>query len=55
MFKDIEGHWAKAEIEAVAAKGLLTGYPDGNFHPDEPVTRAQLAVVVARLLRYLDK
>ena len=44
-------HWAKKEVQAVAEEGLLAGYPDGKFYPDEPVTRAQLAVVLFRLLR----
>ncbi|BCV23306.1 glucosaminidase domain-containing protein [Gelria sp. Kuro-4] len=51
VFRDIEGHWAKADIEAVAKAGLMSGYPDGRFGPDEPVTRAQLAAVVNRLLK----
>lgn len=50
-FPDIVNHWAKKEIQAVAEEGLLAGYPDGKFYPDEPVTRAQLAVVLFGLLR----
>lgn len=50
MFRDIDGHWAKNDIEKVAQERLLTGYPDGRFGPDEPVTRAQLAAVINRLI-----
>lgn len=46
---DITGHWAEADIRAAQAKGLLNGFPDGTFRPDEPVTRAQLAAVLGRL------
>jgi len=55
MFKDIEGHWAKADIEKAAKDGVLSGYPDGRFDPDGPVTRAQLAAVANRILAKLPK
>lgn len=34
---DINGHWAKGSIQDMVAKGILEGYPDGTFRPDEPV------------------
>jgi murein DD-endopeptidase MepM/ murein hydrolase activator NlpD len=37
-----------AAIAAVDAAGILTGYTDGTFGPDEPLTRAQLASVLVR-------
>lgn len=46
---DITGHWAEKEIRWCLDKGLMKGYPDGSFHPDKPVTRAELAAVLARL------
>jgi hypothetical protein len=55
QFPDIEKHWAKTDIEAVTAAGLMTGYPDGLFHPEDPVTRAQLAAVANRILAKLPK
>lgn len=54
-FSDVAAtHWAKADIEAVAAAGLMSGFPDGRFGPEEAVTRAQLAAVIARLFRILN-
>jgi parallel beta-helix repeat protein len=47
-FADIEGHWAKPYIEALATKGILTGYEDGTFRPSEPVNRAQFAVIIQK-------
>lgn len=47
---DYAGHWAEAAIEKVKAAGLMSGYPDGKFKPDQPVTRAELAAVLARIL-----
>ena len=42
--------WAVPSVERVEAAGLMTGYPDGKFHGDRPVTRQELAVVAARML-----
>ncbi len=56
IFKDVpNNHWAKADIETVVKAHLMSGYPDGRFGPDEPVTRAQLAAVMARLLMMLNR
>lgn len=49
MFTDLEGHWAKAAIEQMAELGIIGGFPDGSFRPNEPVTRAQVAVLLQRL------
>lgn len=37
VFKDIGGHWAQKAIEAMVTQGILNGYPDGTFRPNEPV------------------
>lgn len=41
-------HWGKGHIESLAEIGLTQGYADGSFHPNDPVTRAQLAVMLVR-------
>lgn len=46
---DVKGHWAEASIRKAMEKGIIKGYTDGTFKPDEPVTRAQLAVILDRL------
>jgi len=38
---DIEGHWAKSEIETVLKLGISANYPDGTFEPDQMITRAE--------------
>lgn len=49
-FSDVpEEHWAKSAIEEAAARGEMQGFPDGLFHPEEPITRAQAAVLLQRL------
>lgn len=49
-FPDTAGHWAEPFIAWARAMGLAGGGPDGTFGPDQPVTRAQLAVMTARWL-----
>lgn len=49
-FTDTAGHWAEAAIRTCAEAGLLFGDPDGQFRPDDTVTRAELATVLARLI-----
>jgi N-acetylmuramoyl-L-alanine amidase len=46
---DITGHWAEPSIRKAIEKGVMKGYTDGTFKPDDPVTRAQLAVILDRL------
>lgn len=47
-FSDVPaGHWAEKYIAAVQEAGYMTGYPDGTFGLGKPVTREELAVVVA--------
>jgi hypothetical protein len=43
-FSDIGSHWANAWIEQLYDEGLTAGYPDGTFRPNNPVTRAEMAV-----------
>ena len=45
---DITGHWAEKDIRWCIEHGFMKGYPDGSFKPDQPVTRAELAVVLRR-------
>ena len=50
-FSDIEGHWAKTVVEEMAAKGVLNGFEDGTFRPDESVTREQFAKILVETLK----
>lgn len=45
-FNDISGHWAESTINKWANYGIISGYPDGTFKPDSPVTRAELAKIL---------
>lgn len=54
MMKDIQGHWAEPSIAKALKTGVLNGTAPNCFSPDEPITRAQLAVLLDRL-HLLDK
>ncbi|MEG6568804.1 S-layer homology domain-containing protein [Thermoanaerobacterium thermosaccharolyticum] len=47
-FKDISGHWAEKEINDWTSKGLIAGYEDSTFKPDNPITRAEFIALVNR-------
>ena len=49
-FRDVtSAHWAFASVERAAELGLVTGYSDGTFRPDAPVTRAQFVLMLWRM------
>lgn len=48
-YSDVEGHWAQPAIERWSESGILNGYEDGRFGPNDPMTRAELAAVLYRL------
>ena len=43
---DIQGHWAYSYITQGIQAGFISGYPDGTFLPDKPVSRAEFAKMV---------
>ena len=43
-------HWAAKQINELSEQGVLVGYPDGTFQPDELVTRAEFAAMAIRAL-----
>ncbi|KYG90537.1 S-layer homology domain-containing protein [Metasolibacillus sp. FSL K6-0083] len=49
-FKDIGSHWAKSDIEAAVAQGLLKGYEDNTFKPNNNLTRVQAVSILVRAL-----
>ena len=49
-FTDIDDSWANEFINIAAENGLINGYPDGSFKPDQLITRAEAMTVINRLL-----
>ncbi|MGE8006753.1 S-layer homology domain-containing protein [Lysinibacillus sp. NPDC093216] len=54
-FTDIENHWAKEYILKAAEEGIMKGYADGTFRPEQNVTRAQAATMLVRSLGLTTK
>jgi len=44
------GSWAKEAVATAVQKGIVAGYEDGSFRPDAPITRAEMAVMLAKAL-----
>jgi len=55
-FSDVpQNHWSYDAVNTLQEKGLVEGYPDGLFKGDRPMTRYEMAMVVARLLARLQE
>jgi len=48
-FPDMSGNDDEHTISRWQEAGLISGYPDGTFRPDDPVTRAQFAKIISDL------
>lgn len=54
-FSDLTNeHWAYEPIIEMANKGILSGYPDGTFLPNKPITRAEFAKILVLSLNLKD-
>lgn len=48
-FYDVnEGDWFNSSVSAMAAMKIISGYPDGGFHPSANITRAEFAAIASR-------
>ena len=52
QFKDVSPkHWAKTSIAKGVKMGWIAGYADGNFGPDQSITREEISVILARVMK----
>jgi len=51
LFTDIDNHWAKIDINYLAGKGIIKNTADMEFRPDDPITRAELAGILANAMK----
>lgn len=49
-YKDVVGYWGEAYVSNLAARGIIGGFPDGTFHPNDNITRAQFAAIAVKAL-----
>ncbi len=55
-FSDVPAnHWAYQYLQSLAADGVIEGYADGKFKGDRPLSRYEMAVVVARVIAKLQQ
>ena len=48
-FKDVSSkHYASGYIASAVDRNILGGFPDGTFRPDQPITRAEAAIILTR-------
>ncbi|RXZ81543.1 hypothetical protein EBB07_14565 [Paenibacillaceae bacterium] len=55
-YPDVEAsRWSARYIAALTEKKLMAGYPDGTFRPKAPISRAEVAVLIARMELHTKK
>lgn len=47
-FTDIANHWSSEAVIRMASKGILEGYEDGTFKPNNNITRGEITAVLSR-------
>jgi hypothetical protein len=47
-FSDVAGHWAEELIREAVFGGFITGYEDGTFRPDQPISAEHFAAVLTK-------
>lgn len=50
-YNDVSGHWAESEINEWSQFGIIQGF-DGNFRPDDSITRGEMATIIQRIMYY---
>ena len=48
-------HWAAPYVKVGVTNGLVTGYPDGSFRPDDQVTYEEAVTMLLKVLGYTDE
>ncbi len=51
-FPDITGHWAEDDIIELAEMGIVNGYDNGNFGPNDYITRAAITKIALNAFEY---
>lgn len=47
---DIKSHWARLQIDHLHSRDLISGYPDGSYHPDAYVTREEFVTLLVKAI-----
>jgi hypothetical protein len=54
-FADVNGHWAKKYINAIITKGIMSGYADKTFKPDNKITVAEVCAILSNSFTFKTK
>ncbi len=55
LFADVpDDAWYTEAVENLVEKGIIQGYPDQTFRPSNSVNRAELVVIIDRLIEYIE-
>jgi S-layer homology domain len=54
-FSDTQNHWARLFITALAQRGIVNGLPNGIYRPDNSLTRAEFAAIIAKAFAKVAK
>ena len=49
-FSDIKEHYSREYVDAMISKGIINGYNDGTFRPDNLITRAEISKILSLAL-----
>lgn len=49
-FSDTAGHWASSHIESLSSKGIINGYEDGAFKPQNLISREEAAQILSNYI-----
>lgn len=52
VFRDARGHWAYDEIDAYVRRGVISGYGDNTFKPDNGISRAEFLTLLSRVYNW---
>lgn len=52
VFRDARGHWASDEIDAYVRRGIISGYSDNTFRPDNNISRAEFLTLLSRVYNW---
>lgn len=53
-FNDIESHWGKDTVTGVYSWGIVNGYPDGTFKPDNNINGTESVLMISRMMNCTD-
>ncbi|MBP1933618.1 S-layer homology domain-containing protein [Ammoniphilus resinae] len=55
LFRDISQHWANEEIVDIADQGIIKGYQDATFRPNQSISREEVTALLLRLMKFQPK